>query len=74
MLQKIEQFKQMHLSQRQGHSPRPRGEDLPRQHIHLRHVPVLSLAFGNLDLPLIAVISIDERERKITCTQEVYKA
>jgi hypothetical protein len=62
MLQKIEQFKQMHLSQRQGHSPRPRGEDLPRQHIHLQH------------LPLIAVISIDERERKITCTQEVYKA
>jgi hypothetical protein len=32
---------------------------------------------GNLyayDLPLIVVINIIERERKITCTQEIYKA
>jgi hypothetical protein len=60
-------------SRHRGHSPRPRGEYLPQQPLRLRCVPVWSLAFGSLDFPLIAIVGITEKGKKITCTQDRYK-
>jgi hypothetical protein len=61
-------------TRRQVHSLRPSGEYLLRQPLHLRWVPVQSPAFGSLELPLIAIISIAGRGKKMTCTQDRYKA
>jgi hypothetical protein len=41
---------------------------------HLSWVPVRGSATGSLDLPLITTIGFTEREREITCTQEINKA
>jgi hypothetical protein len=74
VLQKIEQFKQKHLSRCQGHSPRPRGENHPRQPQRLWWVPVWSPTFDGLDFPLVAIVDNARRGKKVTYTQEIYKA
>jgi hypothetical protein len=59
---------------RQVHSPHPRGECLPQHALSLGWVPIQSPALIGLNLPLMAIAGIVERGKKLTCTQDIYKA